>query len=597
MKPVASSAASPQTPVPPTAAADSAPAKTIPASPWSRFRENAEAVIVAIVLALIIRHYSLEAFEIPTGSMAPGLHGVHVVVQCPNCDTEDPIGIETDSVSGAPRVDWASGLVYEGTCPECGARVKDRTQRVGPTYCSHCRQHRPSDPAGFREADHGFSWLHAWRLIPKLNYAFIGAAVLVALSVKRRSRMALAWAVVAALMAYSAYGVYARLLPKAAHIENTCSECGFTYRSVYEPSDCLGGHKILVNKFLYQVREPRRWEVIVFKFNRQRNYIKRLLGLPGERIRIIDGDLWTARGAEPLRIERKPEWAQDQLWFPVHDSNVVERGFVAAPAWNESSGWASRDDSTVRQFNGLTSSVAMTYSRPITSRVAYNSARGGSPGAPVFDLRIAADVTVGGGDGDLELQIVNGNRLYRCVLPVAGSPSDPNRPRGMLVTYHPKGQEVTELLAALPSDVALVQDREYALDFYRADGALVLRIDGTVVAEVAIPDTLRSNLAGETNTVRLVGHRVGGTLHRVRVFRDIFYTGNSPGRDPSNSLSKATDSEYAIPEDGYFAMGDNSASSLDSRNWGHLSRSNLLGRAFAIFWPGLPHRWEIGFIR
>ena len=47
--------------------------------------ENLEAVVVAIVLALVIRHAAMEAFVIPTGSMAPTLLGDHVELTCTAC--------------------------------------------------------------------------------------------------------------------------------------------------------------------------------------------------------------------------------------------------------------------------------------------------------------------------------------------------------------------------------------------------------------------------------------------------------------------------------------------------------------------------------
>ncbi|MGH9361738.1 MAG: S26 family signal peptidase, partial [Thermoanaerobaculia bacterium] len=63
-----------------------------PRRPFDAVRENLEAVAVAVVLALIIRHFSVEAFEIPTGSMAPTLYGIHAWAQCPNCDTDFNLG-------------------------------------------------------------------------------------------------------------------------------------------------------------------------------------------------------------------------------------------------------------------------------------------------------------------------------------------------------------------------------------------------------------------------------------------------------------------------------------------------------------------------
>ncbi|MBU4377051.1 MAG: signal peptidase I [Candidatus Omnitrophica bacterium] len=40
-----------------------------------------------------------------------------------------------------------------------------------------------------------------------------------------------------------------------------------------------------------------------------------------------------------------------------------------------------------------------------------------------------------------------------------------------------------------------------------------------------------------------------------------------------------------VPEDSYFVLGDNSASSRDSRYWGFVSRDDIIGRAMFIWWP------------
>jgi len=40
-----------------------------------------------------------------------------------------------------------------------------------------------------------------------------------------------------------------------------------------------------------------------------------------------------------------------------------------------------------------------------------------------------------------------------------------------------------------------------------------------------------------------------------------------------------------VPPDNYFMMGDNREQSCDSRDWGPVPRSNLVGPVFAVYWP------------
>ena len=48
----------------------------------------------------------------------------------------------------------------------------------------------------------------------------------------------------------------------------------------------LVGDHILVNKFIFWFREPRRGDIIVFRFPKddRRDFIKRVVGLPGEEV-------------------------------------------------------------------------------------------------------------------------------------------------------------------------------------------------------------------------------------------------------------------------------------------------------------------------
>ena len=49
--------------------------------------------------------------------------------------------------------------------------------------------------------------------------------------------------------------------------------------------------------------------------------------------------------------------------------------------------------------------------------------------------------------------------------------------------------------------------------------------------------------------------------------------------------------KITVPKDSFFVLGDNSASSQESRYWGFVPHKNILGKALLIYWP--PQRIRI----
>ncbi len=122
------------------------------------------------------------------------------------------------------------------------------------------------------------------------------------------------------------------------------------------------GDRILVNKYGFDFHEPQRWDVIVFKFpgDGNMNYIKRLVGMPGEELKIYQGDVFTRPlegDDQEFRILHKPADKVAAMLQPVHDTDyesatLHRAGWPLRWAATTSDGWtvdAEPGEQTVAQ--------------------------------------------------------------------------------------------------------------------------------------------------------------------------------------------------------------------------------------------------------
>jgi len=120
-----------------------------------------------------------------------------------------------------------------------------------------------------------------------------------------------------------ALGASSEIDQESGRLENRiqevyCGNCG--KQNDARDAAVFNGDRILVNK---QFSDYQRFDVVVFKNPEQShvNYIKRLVGLPNETIRIRKGDIWAKKpGSDNWKIQRKDNpYVQKDIQLTVYD--------------------------------------------------------------------------------------------------------------------------------------------------------------------------------------------------------------------------------------------------------------------------------------
>ncbi|MEN6365449.1 MAG: S26 family signal peptidase [Thermoguttaceae bacterium] len=406
------------------------------------------------------------------------------------------------------------------------------------------------------------------------------------------------------------------------------------------------GDRILVGKFFYELRDPDRWDVVVFKFpgdgtaDARTNFIKRLIGLPGETIRIRNGDIWVRRGDEPFRIARKPPRKLLAVLQPVFDNDYMRR--MAKEGWParwtaESAGdWRSDDDVTFHTDGTATGPQWLRYHHRIPTAsqwaeleshgtiaaesvapqlirdfTAYNASRvQGTNFAPRFDtfgrfwvgdLAVQCTVDLQSPKGELIFELRKGGRRFECRLDAATGRAELSISGSDMRKFRPTAS--TPFRGPGRHDVR----------FSNCDNELRLWIDGRVMAfdGPTAYENLGNTLpdAGDLSPVGIAAVGAQATLSHLAIFRDLYYISDMSVADPSRSIGEVSIAggpgsepanrterpgpDYVLKPDQFFMLGDNSARSKDGRLWGPdnywVPRELLIGKALFLYWP---HSWD-----
>ncbi len=372
-----------------------------------------------------------------------------------------------------------------------------------------------------------------------------------------------------------------------------------------------------------------------------RSYIKRLVGLPGETIRITHGDIYVKPpGGTAYRLERKPLKHQISMQMSVHDDRYRPKALADRDEWRRwqsatSGGWkvvdpkfsqyrveAGPDDQWVdlrykhlvpdpEQWDAiLTDRPLPREPRPtlITDFYSYNTnltADGSNiveePRETrsawmqphwVGDLTLSASVEVASSKGELRLELIKGGVPQRCII---------NLETGAV--RFTRGEE-TLLEHASP----IKGPGRYQLDFANVDDRLTLWVNGRSIHESGVEyergDEVPIPTSADLSPAGIAVRNASVTVSDLVLKRDIYYTQN-PGQidygnvfenrdprtpadlfdflsDPSqfSNLARVGSQNYELGEDRFLMLGDNSPCSKDSRGWASSDTWDTTDRKF-----------------
>lgn len=325
--------------------------------------------------------------------------------------------------------------------------------------------------------------------------------------------------------------------------------------------------RVLVDKLSMHLRDPRRFEIVVFKhpLERSRIMVKRLVGMPGEDLLVAGGDLWTRPDAsEPWTILRRPRAVQEEMWRRLDEKKPSRSSWSVV----EGSGWlvdgrdvVTRGDGTVRfrpEQGHVRDAYLDGYPDALRGDIRVRNPQWGTNA--VGDLRLEGQLRADPSVSEVRLFLTEGSRTYEFTLPgpagAAAAPSirvldaaaEPRRGSGD--TIEPTG--AAPVVSSVSADGWRVpSDRWVDFAAENLDDRLSLEIEGEVVATLDVDRAERQEATASISVV-------GGTaeLEDLMVYRDIYYLGQ---RDRTWEVS--------IPEGHYVMLGDNTQDSADSRDW------------------------------
>lgn len=375
------------------------------------------------------------------------------------------------------------------------------------------------------------------------------------------------------------------LLDAAANrsARRTCPNCSYVHRPVTTET-LVPGQRVEIDRWPAWTRSLRRFDVVAFSDPDQPDVraLKRLVGFPGERMVIRDGDLWINDSIAQKSYEQyrqlailvhddrfRPHLAGDEppRWRPARDdsswsTNLDGYQFESEPQPDSQAMDGEWDSLEYVHWRGYESPAPRFTPVPIQDNDPYNESISRVLNN-VSDIGISARVN-GSPRAETAWQLSTGGRQWE-----------------LRLRFDDIGGELYQdkVLAAKFKSSKLVSGREIPVEFALCDQQVFAVVDGDLVlhhrlarANVSANSTQDPQAATapfatqvSLSVFRFFDRSITIGVRSIQIWRDIYYLAPASSRENADSADALA--ETALADDACYVLGDNPPRSRDSREW------------------------------
>ncbi len=367
-----------------------------------------------------------------------------------------------------------------------------------------------------------------------------------------------------------------------------CQNCGKDNLPVNTAVE-IPGDRLLVDKNVYRLRVPRRWEVAVFicPVDQDKPYVKRVIGEPRESVYIRGGDVYIDGRLERKTIEQAREcrvlvfdndyspgsagWPN--RWLP--NGTLPSTKTPTLPKWLNLYNSEVHVDGTGTELR----SVGYTHVNIDTKQAdvfrdtfSYNGISA-TLAPTVHDFFLASEVEVTDTNaGQIVISLSDGADIGTVTLPTNGEKRDAT------LAIHDKGVVRTQVIEPL------VPQKKYLVEMANVDRRITVTVNRTIVFQYDLDEMLNRAELSDPFKLGALGSQV--IFRKIKLYRDVYY--RSSGQ---NGVTEP----FQLKEGEYFMLGDNSTESYDSRSWreAQVAEKSFLGKPFLLHQPMKPGRMTL----